>query len=146
MRKLLLAAALALPTAAVANDPWVVYPVDGSFEDAAFDLETTIEGRGLVIDSVSHVGDMLARTGPDVGSEIDLFEHADVFQFCSAVVSRQVMEANPMNIAYCPYGIFLMQLAGEEQVRSGYRRFPPGDMAAVERLIGSIVREVAGVE
>ncbi len=66
-----------------------------------------IVGRGLVIDYVSHVGEMLARTGADVGSDVELFAAADVFLFCSAVTSRNVMEADPMNIAYCPYGIFV---------------------------------------
>ena len=27
--------------------------------------------------------------------------------FCSAVLSRKVMEADPANIAYCPYTLFV---------------------------------------
>ena len=89
----------------------VTTPFDGSFEDATFAVESAIVDKGLVIDSVSHVGAMLNRTGADVGSEKTLFKAADVFLFCSAVVSREVMEADPMNIMHCPYGVFVAENA-----------------------------------
>ena len=144
MRKILIAMMLTSGMAgpALAGD-WALYPVEGSFEDAVFDLTTTIEGRGLVIDSVSHVGEMLARTRADVGSDVKLFENADVFLFCSAAISRRVMEADPMNIAHCPYSIFLIQKAGSDQVEVGYRHMPEGPMQEVEALLKGIVEEVA---
>jgi len=99
MKSLLLGGAVAILGAglAAAQDATTIYPFDGSFEDAAFSVESAIVGKGLVIDYVSHVGEMLARTGADVGSSVDLFAEADIFVFCSAVVSRKVMEADPMN-------------------------------------------------
>ena len=36
---------------------------------------------------VSHTGEMLARTGADVGSDVKIFDAADIFLFCSAVIS-----------------------------------------------------------
>ena len=132
-----LAAALALPAAA--RDEVVTYPFDGSFEDAAFGVESAITNRGLVIDLTSHVGEMLARTGPDVGMEEELFEEADIFLFCSAVVSRQVMEANPMNIAHCPYGVFVAERDGEVLV--GHRTYPEGEMQRVQTLLSEIAEE-----
>ena len=110
MKQIALAAALVMGGPALAQDA-VSVPFDGSMEDAKFLVESAIVDKGLVIDHVSHVGEMLARTGADVGSDKTIFKEADVFTFCSAVVSREVMEADPMNIAYCPYGIFVAETA-----------------------------------
>ena len=104
MKALSFAVSMGLATAAWAEGP-VTVPFDGSFEDATFAVESAIVGEGLVIDYVSHVGEMLNRTGGDVGSDAMIFQNADIFLFCSAVISRQVMEADPMNITHCPYGI-----------------------------------------
>ena len=112
---------------------------DGSFDDAAFAVESAIVGKGLVIDFVSHVGEMLARTGADVGSDRELFKEADIFVFCSAVVSREVMEADPMNLAHCPYGIFVAET--DAGVMVGRRNYPEGPMDKVEALLDGIIAE-----
>lgn len=143
MKQFALAAALAAATAtgAMAQQA-VTYPFDGSFEDAAFGVESAIVGRGLVIDYTSHVGEMLERTREDTGSEVVLFDEADIYLFCSAVVSRQVMEADPMNIANCPYGIFIASMEGEVMI--GYRAMPEESMAPVMALLDELAREAAG--
>lgn len=135
--------ALVLAGAAATAEEATVYTYDGSFDDAAFGVESAIVGRGLVIDHVSHVGEMLARTAGDVGSDVKLFEAADVFQFCSAVVSRRVMEADPMNLVHCPYGVFVAERDGE--VTIGYRNLPDGPMQEVQTLLDEIAREAAGL-
>jgi uncharacterized protein (DUF302 family) len=129
-------------TMATAENASTTYPYDGTFEDAAFSVESAIIGKGLVIDYVSHVGEMLSRTGSDVGSDVELFGAADVFVFCSAVLSRKMMEADPMNIAHCPYGIFVADQGGEVLV--GYRHYPEGPMQEVQSLLDEIVNEALG--
>jgi uncharacterized protein (DUF302 family) len=129
-------------SAALAQEAVVTYPFAGSFEDAAFAVESAITNQGLVIDYTSHVGEMLNRTGADVGSDVVLFDAADIYVFCSAAVSRRVMEADPMNIAFCPYGIFVAERGGEVMV--GYRTYPDGPMDEVEALLDSIAREATG--
>jgi uncharacterized protein (DUF302 family) len=124
---------------ALADSGATTYPFEGSFEDATFSVESTIIGRGLVIDYVSHTGDMLNRTAADVGSNVRIFDGADVFLFCSAVLSRKVMEADPMNIAHCPYGIFVTDRDGTVSI--GYRTYPQGPMQEVQSLLDEIVRE-----
>ena len=143
MKHLALAAVLTVATAtgALAQQA-VTYAFDGSFEDAAFGVESAIVGRGLVIDYTSHVGEMLERTREDTGSDVVLFDQADIYLFCSAVVSRQVMEADPMNIANCPYGIFVQDMGGEVSI--GYRVMPEPSMAPVQALLDEIAREAAG--
>ena len=137
-------AALALPAAA---QDIVTYDTDQSFDDVVFGLESAILGQGLVIDHVSHTGAMLERTRGAVGSDVVLYEAADVFSFCSAVVSRAVMEADPMNIAYCPYGIFVMVRPDTPDVTTiGYRGFPDGPMQQVEALLDGLAREAIGLD
>lgn len=123
---------------ALAGDA-ILYDYDGSFDDAVFSVEDAIVSKGLVIDYRSHTGDMLERTRKDVGSDIVLFDHADVFLFCSAVVSRKVMEADPMNIVHCPYSIFVADRSGK--VTIGHRDYPEGAMQMVEDLLADIATE-----
>ncbi len=134
-------AMICVATTAAAQDA-TTYTYDGSFEDAAFGVESAIVGRGLVVDWISHTGDMLARTGPDVGSDVKLFDNADIYMFCSATLSRKVMEADPANITYCPYAIFVTDREGIVQV--GYRHMPDGIMQEVQTLLDDIAREAAG--
>ena len=66
MRKFLMAAAAAaLTTPAFADGHGAglatTYDFDGSFDDATFAVESAIVGAGLVIDYVSHTGEMLNR-------------------------------------------------------------------------------------
>lgn len=140
MRHALLALALTA-TAATAQET-TTYPFEGSFDDATFAVENAIISQGLLVDHVSHVGEMLARTGADVGSDVTIFDSADVYLFCSAVVSRKVMEADPLNIAYCPYSVFVFEREGAVQV--GYRNMPEGEMQDVQALLDTIAREAVG--
>ena len=114
------------------------FPYDGSFDDAVFSVESAIIGAGLVIDHHAHTGDMLERTRADVGGET-LFEGADVFLFCSATVSRAVMEQDPSLVAFCPYAIFITSREGVVEI--GYKNYPAGPMDQVEALLDGIVQE-----
>jgi len=142
MRLLLSAALTALALPALAADI-TTYATEDAFDDATFAVETAIVGRGLVIDYVSHTGEMLARTKDDVGGKVDIYDAADIFLFCSASLSRKVMEADPMNIAHCPYGIFVTDNGGEVMI--GYRHMPDGPMQEVQSLLDSIAREASGL-
>jgi uncharacterized protein (DUF302 family) len=125
----------ALSSAATAQSISVAY--DGSFDDATFGVENAIVDKGLVIDYVSHVGDMLNRTGADLGSDVVIFDSARIYLFCSAVVSRKVMEANPDNVAFCPYSVYVTDKNGLVEI--GYQDYPDGPMDMVEALLGDIV-------
>lgn len=142
MTRLALAALFVLSAQSALSQQAVVYPVDGSFDDATFGVETAIVGRGMVVDWVSHTGEMLNRTGADVGSDVTIFENADIYQFCSASLSRKMMETNPLNIAHCPYAVFVFEREG--QVMVGYRTQPEGEMQEVQALLDDIAREAAG--
>ena len=131
-----------LCASAMADDISVVRAFDGAFDDATFSVESAILDAGLVIDYVSHTGEMLARTGADLGSDVAIFDSADVFLFCSAVVSRRMMEVDPMNIVHCPYSIFVADQEGDVVI--GYRNYPNGIMKEVQALLEGIVQEALG--
>lgn len=145
MYRFALAASLCLATAAQSEE-MVTYTTDQSFDDVTFGVENAILNQGLIPENVSHVGEMLDRTGADVGSDVKVFEAADVFSFCSAALSRKVMEADPLNLGFCPYDVFVMQLPDSDEVTIGYRALPEGPMQEVQSLLDTIVKEAIGEE
>jgi len=115
--------------------PAVTHQVDGSFEDIAFAVENAIVNKGLVIEQRSHVGEMLNRTKEDVGGQKDLYTHGDVYTFCSATVSREVMEADILNIQHCPYSIFLFETPDQPgKITVGRRGYDPSMQPAADML------------
>lgn len=133
-------------TAVFAQDV-ITYKTSDSFEDVAFGLESAILDQGLLIQGVSHVGDMLDRTGADVGSDVTVFLAADVYSFCSAILSRKVMEIDPMNLKYCPYNIFVAQMPdAPDETIIGFRTFPEGPMQEVQTLLDDIVKSAIGLD
>jgi uncharacterized protein (DUF302 family) len=146
---LVLAAALARP-AASADDAGVrLYSKMAAYEDVKFDLTNAIAARGLSVELNGQIASMLERTGKDVGSTKEIYARAEFFSFCSAVFSRRMMEADPGNIAFCPFVIFLYEPAGKTgQVTVGYRRpTPRGDnasrkaLAEIDGMLDAIVKE-----
>ncbi|MBA84455.1 DUF302 domain-containing protein [Thalassobius sp. S69A] len=147
MKALALAAGIALAAGSALAEDLIRYTTDESFDDVVFGLESAILDQGLVVDGTSHVGEMLERTRADVGSEITVFLKADVYSFCSAKLSRKVMEADPMNIRFCPYDIFVAQMPDRpDETIIGYRAFPEGPMQEVQALLDTIVRSAIGLD
>jgi uncharacterized protein (DUF302 family) len=146
MPRLPLAAAFAvlaaLPAVADSADPPVTRVVDAAYDDVMFELETAITNAGLVIDRVNHVGEMLERTKTAVGGTRTIFTEANIFTFCSAEVSRAVMEADPLNLQYCPYRIFVSERPeAPGEVTVGHPRYPAGVMDQVNVLLDGIIAE-----
>jgi uncharacterized protein (DUF302 family) len=128
---------------AAAEGSIAVRSVKGSFEDVRDRVQAAIENRGLTLNYTARIGAMLERTGKDLGATRRVFEHADAFEFCSAKVSRETMEADPHNIAFCPYVINVYVLPAEPgRVYVSYRRFPDRKgMRPAARLVEEIVAE-----
>jgi uncharacterized protein (DUF302 family) len=94
-----------------------------TYEDVRLDLENAIILEGLKVDYKGNIADMLKRTGPDVGSNQPIYQQAEFFTFCSAKLSRMMMEADPSNMAHCPYVVFIYQRAAtSKEVVVGYRK------------------------
>lgn len=134
--------------------PVVTYSKKGAkFDDVLEDLKLAIEGKGLVVDLESFIHRMLERTGKDVGSARKLYVDARAFAFCSAALSRKTMEADPANVAMCPYSMVVYEtLKQPGTVHVAYRRpwRPDGSAASraalkeVEALLDGIARQALG--
>lgn len=126
-----------------------LFTTNDDYEVIRDNLEQAIIGRGLVITGVSHVGDMLTRTGADLGNTRQIYTHAEVLEFCSAGLSRRMMEADPSNIIFCPYGIAIYERADEPGRiylgHSGLQGQGSGEvtetMQEIDALLDSIIRE-----
>lgn len=77
----------------------------GEFADVKDRVVMALESRGLVLNYTARIGEMLDRTGRDLGRDRRIYGQAEVLEFCSAVLSRDTMEADPRNIVFCPYAI-----------------------------------------
>ena len=135
--------------ALAAGDHMVVFTRAGSFDDARDAVEMAITDHGMVVNNVSRVGEMLERTGKDMGETRQIFLKAEVLEFCSAVVSRKMMEADPDNIVFCPYVISVYVVPEKpDEVRIAYRKplmagSPASQKAlqGVDELLSSIVKD-----
>ncbi len=134
------------------KDYMKVYTVKGKFADVKDDVVMAIQGEGLVINNTSHIGKMLDRTGKDLGFKKKVYLYAQAIEFCSAVVSRKTMEANPHNIVFCPYVIAIYELPAEPgKIYIAFRRpllvgsaTSKKALKAVETLLDRIIKEAIG--
>lgn len=127
----------------------MTYTSKDDFETVKTAITEAITGKGLVINTTSHIGEMLERTGKDMGGAKQIYLHAESLEFCSATVSRKTMEADPHNIVFCPYIIAIYVLPKEP--KKTYVSFRKPDLVgtpaskaslkAVEKLLRSIIEE-----
>lgn len=125
--------------------------VKGTFADVRDRVVMALENRGLVLNYTAKVGDMLERTGRDLGRDRRIYGSAEVLEFCSARLSRDTMEADPHNIAYCPYAIAVYTLPKSPGVVYLSYRLPDAQgseasrrsLQAVGKLLADVVAEAA---
>lgn len=135
---------------AAPQKPVVIRSVIGNYDQIWDDLTTALNNRGLVISSVSHVEEMIKRTGRALNQNKKIFARAKVMEFCSAIISREMMEKNPHYIAFCPYQIIVYSLPDNpNKVYLSYRRLYWGNnlkdrkvLKTVENLLSSLINEV----
>ncbi len=133
-----------VPAQAAGGDVFTVV-ADIPFADAAQGVNDAIVNKGFKVDYHGFLGDMLKRTAADVGATKELYKDAEFFTFCSAVVSRTVMEADIGDIAYCPYVVFVYEDAATPgKVTIGHRTLPEGGQRRqVNDILNDIVRTAA---
>lgn len=145
---LLFALLAANPGGAVETEHYRIYETKGALDDVQQFVEEAVIEQGLAITHRGDVSDMLDRTAEDVGAKVTVYKAAHYMEFCSAKLSRSAMEADPRNLAFCPFVIFLYTLKDEtDTVHVGYRR-PPLDLPEpsgaalrkVDAMLDAIVR------
>ena len=142
---LAISAFLAAPALAAGDDVFTKQSEE-PFADITQAVNDAIVNRGYAVDYHGFIGEMLKRTAADVGATKELYKDAEFFTFCSAVVSRKVMEGDPGDIAYCPYVVFVYEPADMPgKVTVGFRKLPAGGARdEVNTLLTGIVEEAAG--
>jgi len=127
---------LLLAQNAAADGAVVVRAIEGEFEDVRERVVFAVQSQGLVVDHTSKVGNMLLRTGKDLGETTRVFGDAEVLEFCSALVSRRMVEADPQLLAFCPYGIAVYTLPGNPQTTYvSYRRLVSNLVSPKQKVV-----------
>jgi uncharacterized protein (DUF302 family) len=150
MKKLLVVCAmLSLPlTAQAAESYTALFKAQGEFQDVRDMLQIAIEGKGLKITNTNQIAGMLDRTGKDIGETRKVYENAEQFEFCSATISRQMMEADPHSIVMCPYSVVVYTIPNDKTVYLAYRK--PADtknpalkktLVELEKLLTDIIKD-----
>jgi len=98
---------------ATAESPFAVYKSESSHEDVMEALKGAIAERGMYINNVMHMSEMLDRTGKDLGMNQKIYRHAESVEFCSAILSRKMTRENPARIVNCPFIISVYTLPDE---------------------------------
>lgn len=127
----------------------VTYMVKANFSEVREQVIGAIGNQGLKVNNISYIGKMLIRTGKDLGFKEQIYSRAQAFEFCSAIVSRETMAADPHNIIFCPYIIQVYELAKQPgTIYLSYRRPVPigskrskASLVAVEKLLDDIVKD-----
>jgi uncharacterized protein (DUF302 family) len=136
----------------LADGAVVVRAIEGNFAEIRERVVFAVQSQGLVVDHTAKVGGMLERTGKDLGETKQIFGEAEVLEFCSALVSRKMVDADPQLLAFCPYGIAVYTLPGDpETTYVSYRRMVTNlvtpvqrpVLERVEKLLQAIVEEAA---
>lgn len=150
MKKLLtLCAMLCLPFSALAAECFNgVFKAQGNFQDVRDSVQMAIEGKGLKITHSNMIADMLERTGKDLGATRQIYEYGEQMEFCSATVSRKMMEADPHAMVLCPYSVSVYKIPNDPTIYIAFRK-PPRTrnpelkkaLAEVENLLTEIIKD-----
>lgn len=126
----------------------VLFKAHGSYQEVRDQVQSAIEGKGLKTNTTHKIADMLDRTGKDLGKTKRVYENAEQFDFCSADVSRRMMEADPHAIAMCPYLISVYKLPKDKHVYIAYRKPAVTKnpalkkaLADVEKMMNEIIKD-----
>lgn len=150
MKKLLaVCAMLCLPLSALAADDYnVLFKTQGEFQDVRDAVEAAIEGKGLKINHTNKIAEMLERTGKDLGATKQIYVNGEQFEFCSATISRQMMEADPHAMVMCPYIVSVYTIPNDKNVYIAYRKPAASNnpalknaLADVDKLLTEIIKD-----
>lgn len=115
------------------------------FDEMKDNVKLAIEERGMNIANELHASDMLNRTGPDLGFMDAIYKHAETVEFCSAVISHKLVQANVHNVVMCPFAVSIYVLNAEPgRVYVSYRVPMAGaETAGVTAEVDELVRGIA---
>ncbi|MDP2030427.1 MAG: DUF302 domain-containing protein [Thiobacillus sp.] len=140
MKKLLAACTLfCLSLPALAAEPYsVLFKSQGSFTEVRDAVQAAIEGKGLKINHINLIAGMLERTGKDLGAARQVYTNGEQFEFCSATLSRAMMEADPHAIVMCPFSLSVYTIPGDAQIYIAFIKPPATENPALKKVLADI--------
>lgn len=139
---------LATAESNASQQPIAVYHSNADYTAVKEALSMAITNRGLKVSGTLHVQDMLDRTGADLGFAEPVYRKAESLEFCSALISHKMTQADPLNLSICPFTIALFIRADNpKQVHLSYRKpylagDPDGSLQQeVEAMLKGIIEE-----
>ncbi len=137
-----------MPEAFAADDVHTTLLINTDFPSAREALIESIEAEGLVVSAVIPFGSMLERTADGLGKGVSPFVDAEIVQFCSARLARQLVDEDVAQIALCPLSIavFATRVA-PEQITYAYHAPEPGSAGRLgaRNLLEKLVARAAGL-
>ena len=133
------------PSSLLADDPYAVHTSDAGFEEVMDNLKLAIQERGMYINNVMHMGEMLERTGGDLGFDRQIYLKAKSVEFCSAVLSRKMTAEKPSRIVNCPFIVSVYVLPDRPDATYVAYRKVPGSEAEQSAVMAEIAAMLEGV-
>jgi uncharacterized protein (DUF302 family) len=136
---------LALVSTALAADAYAVYESRSDFETVMDGAKMAIQERGMYINKLMHMDEMLERTANDLGMKEKIYEKAQSIEFCSAVLARKMTSEDPARMVVCPFILSIYVLPAEpDKTYVAYRRVSEQEiessqvMAEVAEMLKSV--------
>lgn len=147
MKKILaMCVILCLPLSALAaEDYMVLFKKQGTFQDVRDSIQFSIEGKGLKINHINKIAEMLARTGTAVGANRQVYVDGEQFEFCSATISREMMEADPHAMVMCPYIVSVYTIPDDKNVYVAYRKPGPTTNPKLKKALSDVESLLTGI-
>jgi len=145
--RLACALVLSLATAgtAQAGSGYAVYESGAAFEDVMEGLKSAIGERGMYINNVMHMGEMLERTGKDLGLGGPIYTQAESIEFCSAPLSRKMTAEDPARIVNCPFIVSAYTLPGVPGKTYVVHREIPADQVAASPVMAEVAENLKAI-
>ncbi len=134
-----------LSQSAVGAPGYAVYTTDSSFSDVMDGLKMAIQERGMYINNVMNMGEMLERTGQDLGLGSSPFGQAESIEFCSAVLSREMIQEEPARMVNCPFIISVYTLPGDAETTYVAHREVPADQVAASPVMAKVAEMLRSI-
>lgn len=140
-----LALSLATIQTARAGGGYAVYESSAAFEDVIEGLKAAIQDRGMYINNVMHMGEMLERTGKDLGLGDAVYAKAESIEFCSAPLSHKMTAEDPARIVNCPFIASAYVLVKEPGKTYVVHREIPADQVAASPVMAEVAENLKGI-
>jgi uncharacterized protein (DUF302 family) len=115
------------------------------YQDVREDLLMAIEAQGFVVGAIGDLGGMLTRSAPDFGHK-PVYLAAEYFNFCPTAIAHELVAADPTNLAYCPFQLFLYEaVAAPGTIVVGYRHPGVDGNAATRAILARAEQVFAGI-